>query len=635
MRLPVPVARWHLANDLRASAQGTVSASTSATRTASAHRSGPAYRVRLSSTRSATPPLLSLQNARLRSLDTPLNWSVNDLGSSECWAVIAPASDQGGTLRRELIDILSGRSRPRHHPPPHPFLSSGSTRTAIKHVSFATKMGASSTSGEFTNYAARYGAIRDEDRVTLYERLMDLLDCPVGLVAHQKLLPDPFKTDNEADNVGLFKYKSDSERQAALRKARQADRVIKRIAPLLLITDELLHRPVIALSNGQTRRARILSSLIAGAELVVLEEPFSGIDVSTRARLSDLFAELHAQRKPRLVLVLREQDAVPHCVTHILKINDAGKITSLGPSNAASSSQPSSAPATGPDLIQSNANAGTGIGDASFPALISMNSVSIVYGEKTVLDRIDLSIHPGTRLVLAGDNGSGKTTLLALILGDHPKSFSFPSDSLSLFGQARDHPTNARTLLNRRLGHLSPELFNAFPRRPLSTGGLTVGEVVASGFENVFARRAYTQPQKERVWQLLTLFADLIKSPTGSSLSSDQSSDVKTLSSKGFSELSHGSQALILFLRSVIGNPQLLVLDEPFQGMDRRQVERTRAFIDRPEDFPLGADQSQVEKDLEQRKRIAIVLVSHYEIEWPTTFGRLIRLSDGRIAEQI
>lgn len=478
---------------------------------------------------------------------------------------------------------------------------------------------------------------------------MDLLHCPVGLVAAQKLVPDPF-ANASANQVGLFKYKSDADRQNASIKAQQADKVIKQMAPLLLITDELLHRPVIALSNGQTRRARILSSLITGAELVVLEEPFSGIDATTRVKLSDLFAELHAGRRPRLVLVLREQDAVPDLVTHILRINDEGQITALGPRQnstvpSASSSSKGESTQGGPNLILSNFNSNIGRGNTCLPPLISLQSVSIQYGSKTVLDNIDLNIHPGDRLVLAGDNGSGKTTLLALLLGDHPKSFSFPSSSLSLFGHARDHPSNARTLLNRRLGHLSPELFNAFPRKPLAAGGLTVGEVVASGFENVFAHRAYTERQKERVYALLGMFRDLITSPSGAALSRAPSAgadvgdrkgeDVKQLSDRGFNELSNGSQAVVLFLRAVVGNPQLLVLDEPFQGMDKRQVERTRNYIDRPQDFAIGATQQESEKDLKQRKEMAIVLVSHYESEWPLSFGSLLRLGDGKVVERI
>lgn len=613
------------------------------------------------------PPILKLDNALLRTQTSPtvsststsppstLQWTVNDAGADECWAIIAPASEQGGAVRAELIDILSGRLRPRkhpnnlQHPPVHPFLqdasqpdtSPRSSVKAIKHVSFATKIGSTSSSADFTNYSARYGAIRDQDRVTLYERLMDILDCPVGLVAAAKLVPDPFAPPDASSQVGRFKYKSECERKAALSKAQQADKVIKQMAPLVLITDELLHRPVIALSNGQTRRARILSSLITGAELVVLEEPFSGIDLETRQKLSVLFAQLHAARRPRLVLVLREQDSIPELVTHILKVDDEGRITWIGPrksdtafphdTNSAANSDNSPAQG-GYHLVLSNSKSSIGVGDTCSAPLVSLCSVSIQYGSKLVLDSINLSLYPGLRLILAGDNGSGKTTLLALLLGDHPKSFSFSASSLSLFSHARDHALNARALLNRRLGHVSPELFNAFPRKPLSAGGLTVGEVVASGFENVFARRKYSDQQKQRVWSLLALFGDLIKSRQRGCMT-DSADGVQAISDLAFSSLSHGSQAVVLFLRAVVGNPPVLVLDEPFQGMDTKQVQRTRAFIDFPEHFSIGPTPLDKQNDLHERRRMAIVLVSHYESEWPTSFGSLLRLRQGKAVE--
>ena len=599
------------------------------------------------------PPLLKLRNAHLKTLPSTrtLDWTINDHAAEECWAIIAPASEKGGCVRRELVDILSARIPPRlspsnlRHPPAHPFLLHPSqpdapprtARQLIKHVSFATKIGLpSSSSDEFTNYSARYGAIRDQDQTTLYERLMDFLDCPVGLVARQRFLPDPFAPASTKD-LALFKYKSRWEREKALDKAKEADRMIRKMAPLLLITDELLNRPVIALSNGQTRRARILSSLIAGAEVVVLEEPFSGIDADTRVKLSELFRQLHAARSPRLVLVLREQDAIPDLVTHVLRVNDQGEITYLGPRNNACEPSPAEkagAKQSGPTQIRNNAALNIGRGNTSLPAIITLSSVSIKYGQKAVLDNVSLNIHPSTRLILAGDNGSGKTTLLALLLGDHAKSFSFPSTSLSLFSHARDHPSNARTLLSRRTGHLSPELFNAFPRKPLSAGGLTVGQVVASGFENLFARRKYTESQKERVYALLHLFGDLIKLPQDAIVSS-QTERVQEWSARAFNELTHASQAVVLFLRAVVGNPQLLVLDEPFQGMDKDQVERTRRFIDEPENFPIGATPELVAENLRQRRQMAIVLVSHYQSEWPLTFGSLLRLNDGRVVQQI
>ncbi len=115
----------------------------------------------------------------------------------------------------------------------------------------------------------------------------------------------------------------------------------------------------------------------------------------------------------------------------------------------------------------------------------------------------------------------------------------------------------------------------------------------------------------------------------------EEEEDIKALSNRSFTDLSHGSQALVLFLRAVVGNPKVLILDEPFQGMDKKQVQRTREFIDHPEKFVIGQTEEEREKDLRERKEGAVVLVSHYESEWPQTFGSLIRLRDGEVVERI
>ena len=96
----------------------------------------------------------------------------------------------------------------------------------------------------------------------------------------------------------------------------------------------------------------------------------------------------------------------------------------------------------------------------------------------------------------------------------------------------------------------------------------------------------------------------------------------------------------MLFLRSVVHRPLLLVLDEPFQGMSQRQVAKTRAYIDGEswvyegiDDRTGGESESESERERMWRENLVLVTVSHYESEWPRTCGRLLRLSAGRVAE--
>ena len=78
--------------------------------------------------------------------------------------------------------------------------------------------------------------------------------------------------------------------------------------------------------------------------------------------------------------------------------------------------------------------------------------------------------------------GSGKTTLLSILTGDHPQSYTqrAPTSALALFGAPRR--THATTHLRTRIGVVSPELYNAWPRGR----NMNVWEAIATGFDGGF-----------------------------------------------------------------------------------------------------------------------------------------------------
>jgi ABC-type sugar transport system ATPase subunit len=124
------------------------------------------------------------------------------------------------------MQLLTGGLRVRHDANTiYPFLGTRDIYTAVKLVSFSTRLRAGG--GEFYDYTARYGALRDSDRNTLRQSLPTSLNSKLAELAEQ------------------------------------------------LDLTHLLDLPLVALSNGQTRRARILDALLASPEILVLDEPFS------------------------------------------------------------------------------------------------------------------------------------------------------------------------------------------------------------------------------------------------------------------------------------------------------------------------------------------------------------------------
>lgn len=601
----------------------------------------------------ARAPLFQLENAAVPCVNSVagqhgqgLSWTIEDGGKDECWAIIGPSGEVGGAVRRALCALLLGESRARRadadrtlHPPVHRFLeaSGDAPRRAIAHVAFGVR---TAPGADFVDYSTRYGSIRGEDRVTLLESLLESLGVYTGLVAQQHMRPDPLAPadSDSASGRGVLKWASDEARTQAVQHAHAALERVRRTAPLLHIDEALLQRPLIALSNGQTRRARILRALVSGAQLVLLDEPFTGLDPQTRADVTDLFAEVHAARRPRVCLVLREQDQVPAFVTHVVRIDEHGDIA-LGPTHAIDTRPAAAYEPGGYERVRENAATGVGVGDAAQPPVVALHDLTLEYGETPVLSNVSLALCPGARMVLVGDNGSGKTTLLSLLLGDNPRSYALDATQLTLFGAPRDAPRNAHVLLQRRIGHLSPELYNAFPRRSLESGGLTVEEAVASGFDGIFTRRSISPERRARVHQLLGCFVDVLVASEGNAAGASFA-DVPTLAESAFSALTHGSQALVLLLRAVVHRPQLLVMDEPFQGMSARQGARAREFLDAGATGAMDAfwvrDMSPEEQAAETtwRKQLAMVVVSHYQTEWLLTCGRLLRLQQGHVVEQ-
>jgi len=284
---------------------------------------------------------------------------------------------------------------------------------------------------------------------------------------------------------------------------------------------ELLDLKLLKLSNGQQRRLRIAKGLLKKPALLLLDDPFSGLDTATRAELNGHLCRL-GDSGLTVVLTCRD-DAVPEWIANVFRL-------------VAPASSRFETVRTGSTLVPPQ----------SSPAepVVEMSDVSVRHGGRAILENVNWSVHRGERWAILGPNGSGKTTLLSLLCGDHPQAFA---NDIRFFGRRRG---GGETIweVKKRIGLVSPEMHQYFPRM------LTAREAVASGFCDRFAPETLTADQCRRVDDLLAHFRLLFHA------------------SHRWWQLSTGTQRLLLFLRAVVKRPELLILDEPFQAMDASTI---------------------------------------------------------------
>ncbi|KIO30494.1 hypothetical protein M407DRAFT_151905 [Tulasnella calospora MUT 4182] len=428
--------------------------------------------------------------------------------------------------------------------------------TSIAYASFATRRQVAG--GGFYDFTARYGGVREEDKITLRESLEESLE-----------VEGPHET-----------------KEYLVKLTKRLD------------IERFLDLPVIALSNGQTRRAHIVRSLLRRPEVLLLDEPLTGLDVQQRPNLLGILQELHTNRHPRIVMGLRKHDAIPEWVTHVALAS--GDVVRTGPKEDVLSTVGESSVFMGsqPEAEEQPATNKKPAGKV----VLETKNLTVAYHERKVLKGIDWTIREGERWHLRGANGSGKTTLLSMLTGDHPQSYLQPH--LELFGKPRRKQSTIQ--IQQQIGFVSPELFNAFPRR-VGPQGLTVRDAIGSGLHAIFTYRARTEDEDGRIDELVRALGPEGRWGGEGKKNSEWEQEL-------FATLPVGEQSLVLLMRALVAKAKLVILDEAFAGMNERMVEVTRKYL---------------KDELDDTQ--AAVFVTHWEQEvpWPLKEVKKITLVDG------
>ncbi len=356
----------------------------------------------------------------------------------------------------------------------------------------------------------------------------------------------------------------------SIKKGTVLPQIVKRIETLpeikLCGVEKILDRGLKYMSTGEIRRTLLARALLSKKKLLILSDPFAGLDVESRTILLDFFDTIAKKQLleeklesafPRIILSMERYSEIPQAITNVIEFTEK-KVSFCGTrcdfekvifernqKNLKNREAERKAFAESVKKLSNEVDVvmGVEINQNESDVLIDMKNVNVGWGGHQVLRDFNWQLCRNEHWLIQGPNGSGKTTFLELITGDNMQVFS---NDIKLFGARRG---SGETIwdIKHKLGIVSYRLHVEYRM----VGGTSLRNVIISGFHDSIG--LYETPTDVEIaaaekWLALGGF-----SGRGSEM---------------FSNLSYGEQRAILILRAAVKCPQIMILDEPCHGLD-------------------------------------------------------------------
>ncbi len=365
--------------------------------------------------------------------------------------------------------------------------------------------------------------------------------------------------------------------------------------------ESILDRNILSISSGEMAKTLIARALLKKPRLLILDEPYDGLDHRSRQSLKKMLEGL-IEDHIQIVLITHRFEEIMSNISHVLLLKN-GSVYEQGKRDDVlteemlhglyrqKNSLPEEAhhlPAFSSTRKQIDTDHSAKNEKKTGNILISMKDTTVRYHDVTVLDKVNWTVRQGDNWMILGPNGAGKTTLLKLVLGENQQAYA---NEIYLFGKKKG---SGERVWNKKknIGFISSELQVRYPRH------LSAFDVVCSGFfDSIGLYRLCSAEQKKiaRAW-IDTLGID-------------------SLADQNFGQLSHGQCQLVLIARAMVKSPVLLMLDEPCDGLDIANRDRLLTL--------LGF--------IGDRTDTNLIYVTHHEAEMIACITHVLSLDRGSV----
>lgn len=293
-------------------------------------------------------------------------------------------------------------------------------------------------------------------------------------------------------------------------------------------------QPLNAMSSGEQKKALFNDLVKHPPELLILDNPFTHLDMASQSELKQLLSEI-ATQSSIIQLSSRVADKLPF-IKRCSVLQADHQITAISEADLKTHSFPKHI-----ELNSKNIPPPLKPMEIEGKEVIVFDAVNVSFTERPILQNINWTVNKGEFWQLSGKNGSGKTTLLSMITGENTKGYG---QNLVLFGKLKGSGESLWDI-KKQIGYVTPAMTRLF------NGYHSVVNMVVSGlFDSVGLYQKPSDLQLKLAAQWLEVL------------------NLKPLKHTKFKDLSLGQQRLVMIARAMIKHPPLLILDEPTADLD-------------------------------------------------------------------